>query len=518
MAAHSKFLKPANAPLLLLLVVFIYFACLYTRALFLSPISFDEEFFVWGGWLMTQGDVPYRDFFEPKPPVIFFANYLGLILFGFKDSLFRIIPTVLALTSLFSFYLALLKRKLAPWLAALLTAQVALWLLGPEFHDSGLNDSETYGFAFTLLGFSLGSLSASLEIPSRQIALQILSGICFGLAVFSKELFVFSVIPAGLIVALRQNGGGWRWRQLVFSTTGALSVAIALFLYLVTHSAFGPYLDLIGFYRTFADNYCIDTGFFPRVSGFLVLPASWSRLHNTFYNVRHLALVLALGVVLLVLTLRRGSSATKYIELAIALLAIVLGMIAVSVGHCFWVHYFLLGTTGLVLFSMIGAEALSRSLSERGAIASVIAFAALSALFLFVAQGPTKMVLKKRLDFPEISWDPLLIQTIEQHSKPGDYILTTEGPLLYVATNRKSPLVVNFFVDEMLLYGTAENPVLQMAVLRKDLEKHLPKVCYFPTWLRTRQDNYHQLLFDPLLLKHNYTRVNDLIWYLPDAN
>jgi hypothetical protein len=515
--ARSKLVKPANALMLVLLVVFTYFIYLHTRARLLSPIRFDEESFVWGGWLMTQGGVPYRDFFDPKPPVIFFANYLGLTLFGFKESLFRIVPTVLALASIFFFYLALLKRKIVPWLTALLTAQVALWLLGPEFHDSGLNDTETYGFSFTLLGFSLGSLSGSLKVRSRQIALQLLSGICFGLAVFSKELFVFSVIPAWLIVARRQREGGWSWRQLVFSTAGVLAVTIALLIYLVSHSAFGPYLDLIGFYRTFAANYCIDIGLFPRVSGLSVLLSSWSSLHDVLYNFRHLAFVLTLWGAPLVLIRRSANSLPRRIELAIALVAVVLGMIAVSIGHCFWVHYFLMGTTGLVLLSVTGAEALSRFLSEKGVLASVAAFAGLSVLLLFVGYGPTKVVLKKEPIFQHVPWDPLLIQTIEQHSKPGDYILTTEGPLLYVAMSRKSPLGINCFVDETLPYVTAQNRVLRMEILRENLEKHLPKVCYFPAWLRPRQDNYHQLLFDPLLLKYNYTKVNDFIWYLPDA-
>lgn len=516
MAAFSRLLKPANAVPLPLLGTLAYFVHLYLHARFVAAISFDEESVVWGGWLMTQGGVPYRDFFEPKPPVIFFANYLGLLFFGFKDFLFRIVPTILALASILFFYLAIVKRKVVPWLAALLTGQVALWLLGPEFHDSGLNDSETYGLAFTLLGFSLGSLSASLEVQARKLPLQILSGICFGLAIFSKELFLFSVAPAWLLAARRRETRGWGWRQLLFSAMGAAAVALAFLIYLAGHSAFGPYLDLVGFYRTFAANYCIDIGQFPRVSGFSVLLPSWEILHRVLYNFRHLAFALALWVALLVLIRRSNNAAARRIEIAVALAAVVLGMIAVSIGHCFWAHYFLLGITGLVLLSLIGAEALNGFLSGKGTIASVTAFSGLLALLLVVGYDPTKEVLKERPAFQHMPWDPLLIQTIEQHSKPGDYILTTEGPLLYVALNRRSPLGINFFVDEILPYVTAENRVLQMDILRANLEKHLPKVCYFSPWLRSRQDKYHELLFDPLLLKYNYTKVNDFIWYLPD--
>jgi hypothetical protein len=511
MTRLSTFRLAANALLLLALLVL---ACFYTRARFLAPITLDEEFVIWGGWLMTQGGVPYRDFFEPKPPVIFFANYLGLVLFGFKDSLFRIVPTVLAVTSIVFFYFALLKRKVIPWLAALLGAQVALWLLGPEFHDSGLNDTESYGFAFTLLGFSLGSLSSSVSGRSKTIALQILSGICFGLAIFSKELFVFSVLPAWLIAARVPQKGRWDSHQLLYSAAGALAIALAVLMYLVGHSALAPYLDLLGFYRAFAANYCIDIGQFPRVSGFAVLLASWKLLHGVLYNFKHLAFVLALWAAAPLLVWRRPA---RRIELAIASIAVVLGMVAVSIGHCFWPHYFLMGTTGLALLSLLGAEALSEFLSEKGVAASVTTFAILSALLLFIGHAPTQKLLAKKEVFQYVPWDAILHETIEQHSKPGDYILTTEGPLLYVVTNRKNPLPLNFFVDEILPYVTAENRGLQMDLLRANLEEHLPRVCYFPPWLRGRQDKYRELLFDPLLRKYHYTRVNDFIWYLPDA-
>jgi hypothetical protein len=501
----------ANALLLSILLLLAWF---YVRARFLAPISFDEEFALWGGWIIMQGGVPYRDFFEPKPPVIFVGNYLGLALFGFKDSLFRIVPTVLVLASIAFFYLALLKRKLTPWLAMLLTAQVALWFLGPEFHDSGLNDSESYGFAFTLLGFSLGSISSSLNGRARAIAVQLLSGACFALAIFSKELFVFSVAPAWLLAVCNRQNGRWDLRHLLLSGAGALVVVSALLIYLITHSALGPYLDLLGFYRTFAANYCIDIGRFPRVSGFSVLLVSWKFLHGAFYNFRHLAFILALWVALLFLIRR---SPARRGELAIASLSVVLGMVAISVGHCFWMHYFLLGTTGLVLLSLIGAEALSSFLSKKGAAASVISFAVLSALLFFVGYAPTKDVLKKKALFQHAPWDPVLHETIERHSRPGDYILTTEGPLLYVVTNRKNPLPLNSFVDETLPFVTAENRVLKMELLRANLEKNLPKVCYFPPWLRPRQDKYHELLFDPLLRKHDYTKVNNSVWHLPEA-
>lgn len=492
---------------------------IFSRAHFFAPIKLDEEAFIWYGSLILDGRVPYREFFEPKPPVIFFTNALGLKLFGLEGHLFRIVPTAVALASLLLFYLAMRQRRIGSWLAALLTAQVVLWLLGSDFHDSGLNDTETYGFAFTLLGFSLSSLSNSFKAVSSRIAGQVLGGVFFGLAVLSKELFVFSVIPAWLMAARRADHGGWEWRNLFWSAVGSIGTGLLFLAYLLYHSALIPYFELAKFYRQFAANYCMDIGRFPRLSGLSVLKPSWKMLHETLYDFRHLAFVLALwGCFLPSLIIRENAKlAVRWGEFAIALAAVVLGIVAISAGYCFWRHYFLMGTTGLLLLSVIGAEAIGRFLSKRTWPLSLIAILCLSVLFFWVAKDSTRQMAAGAHTFTVLRWDPVVVETINQHSKPGDYILSTETPLIYVALNRKAPLGTQMFFDEVLPYLSIGNPMLSMESLRNGLEKNLPKVCYFASWARNRQEKHHQLLFDPLIAKYHYVKVNDRLWYLPDG-
>ncbi len=501
----------ANALLLSFLTVFIY---LFARSRFLAPISWDEEVFIWYGSLINAGGVPYRDIFEPKPPVIFFANALGLALFGFKDLLFRIVPTTVAVSSILCFFVAMIRRRVVPWLSILLTAQIALWLLGSDFHDTGLNDSETYGFAFAILGFSLGSLAAG----SRRSVLPVLSGICFALAVLSKEFFVFSVVPAWLIVARRLEDRKLDGRQLLLSAAGGIAIGIVFLTYLMAHSAFGCYLDLLRFSKTFAANYCIDIGRFPRVTGLSVIIPSWKMLHAELYNFAHLGFVLPLWAAALLLTLRKLKERSRTADLAIAIVALVLGMVGVSVGYCFWKHYFLIGTAGLLLPSVLGAEAVSDYISTRDWRSSLALFIALSGLFLFVAKTPTQIIFAEKLSGYSPPWDSLVTETIEKHSKPGDYILATEGPVIYVAMNRRNPIPVGGPADDILPYMAAANPTLQMESLRAELEKHLPKVCYFAGWFRPHQKKWHELLYDPLLAKYHYIKVDDRLWYLPDSH
>src|SRR3954465_12902350 len=41
-------------------------------------IDFDESHFVWGGWCINKGLVPYLQFLEFKPPILFLTHALAL--------------------------------------------------------------------------------------------------------------------------------------------------------------------------------------------------------------------------------------------------------------------------------------------------------------------------------------------------------------------------------------------------------------------------------------------------------
>lgn len=496
-----------------LLGVLIY---ILARSRFYAPINFDESAFLWYGWLVNGGAVPYRDIFEPKGPIIFFVNAWGLSLFGLENFLFRIVPTTAAIASIIVFYVALKKRAIVDWLAVLVVGQVALWLIGNDFHDTGLNDSETYGFAFTVMGLSLGSIASSLQRRSLRIMLQVLSGICFGLAVLTKELFVLSVVPAWLFLGLGHGKKKRDWSGLALSATGVAFTAVLFLGYLLSHAALSAYFEELRFSRGFAATYCIDVGRFPRVTGLAVVRESWAMLHGQLYNFDHLAFVLALcGLIFFCgWTMRQ---AVGFSRLGVAAVAVVLGMVSISIGHCFWRHYFLMGATGLLMLMIMGADATSRYLREASWRRNLLVSAVLVAAFGFVSWTPLKTMAAESYSRRVASWDPLVSEVIEQHSAPGDYVLAPGAPTIFVAFNRQNPYPLGGPSDVILAYEPTFPPSLRMDALRKQLEQNLPKVCYFPEWFEPQQRQFHELLYDPLLRKHNYVRVNDTLWHLPDA-
>lgn len=508
--AHKRWQWAVLGAGILALIVF-----LGARSRFCAPVNFDEASFLWYGTVLNAGGIPYRDIFEPKGPVIFFANALGLSLFGLSNFQFRIVPTAVAIASIFLLYLALLKRQILHWVSLLVAIQVALWLLARDFHDTGLNDTETYGFALTLIGLSLGFLARSARLQSTRAVLHIGSGIVLGVAVLTKELFVFSVVPAWLFLGFREDNRRFDWRSLVLSASGVILTAAVFIGYLVSHSALRGYFHELEFARRLAADYYADIGRFPKITGISVVSNSWRMLHEELYNLDHLAFVLTLCAVAWV-THWVTKAAINPRRVSVAVIAVLLGIVAISVGYCFWKHYFLMGATGLVLLAIVAADRVSNYLKAASRGVNVIAGLVLFAALAFVGWGPIASMLAESYSPRVANWDPIVTEIIEQHSAAGDYVLAPGVPTILVALHRRNPYVLAGPSDNILPYVPALPSRCQVDSLRQQLEQNLPKVCYFPAWFRPEQKLCQQWIYQPVLSKHNYKKVDETLWYLAD--
>src|SRR5208282_3377929 len=87
-----------------------FFAILNARFLH-NGVNYEESFFVWGGWSILKGRVPYRDFIEYKPPLLFLTHALAQKIFGFEHFEYRTFLAYLPLSSLLALQLALVSRR-----------------------------------------------------------------------------------------------------------------------------------------------------------------------------------------------------------------------------------------------------------------------------------------------------------------------------------------------------------------------------------------------------------------------
>src|SRR5580692_2208103 len=214
-----------------------------------TPSGFDESYFVWEGWAVNHHLVPYRDFIEFKPPVVFWMNGLALRLFGASGFGFRwlfVLSLVLATVLLF---VVLCRRGSDRALAFLAAFAVAFATMAPHLHDTGLDDSETIGMLFFLYG-----MTALLWVGALGDFTVVLGGALLSLAVLSKEPYAFPVLATWAtlgFLAREERGLAWR-RYAALTTLGVTLVVVPVLLYLVATRALPFYLRDVRLYFSYA--------------------------------------------------------------------------------------------------------------------------------------------------------------------------------------------------------------------------------------------------------------------------
>jgi len=133
-------------------LLFVMGGCLLLSLLYCPPFDMfydDKEIFRYTGLVIRNGGVPYRDFFDHKPPLIFFLNAAGLLLGSW--GLWLIDTFLVLLATLLFFDLAKKYRLPYPWLAPLFFNLILRNYLFCE----GIGMTREYTAIFLLIAFSL---------------------------------------------------------------------------------------------------------------------------------------------------------------------------------------------------------------------------------------------------------------------------------------------------------------------------------------------------------------------------
>jgi hypothetical protein len=110
------------------------------RFVSMSP---DSGVFAYAGKLITEGKLPYRDFFDHKPPLVYYLNAIAIYLMGVTPwSIWWLDVIYLSITGIVLF---LLLHKITGLFPAVLGAGIFIFtLMTPKFFLGG-NLTETYG-------------------------------------------------------------------------------------------------------------------------------------------------------------------------------------------------------------------------------------------------------------------------------------------------------------------------------------------------------------------------------------
>ena len=207
--------------------------------------SRDSGVFLYVGWRLLMGDVPYRDVWDHKPPLIYFVDALGLSIT--PDSLWGVwmIEGIFIFATFLVLY-RLLEREFNVYAAiggSILLASGLLTILARG------NVTEEYALLFQALCFLLIAKAAKADFPSH---LSFWIGVSGGLAFNFKQTTIGVLIAYGLfLLAFRFAQRKLPLRDVGMLAVGWLLPSLLIVLYFASQKALSDFWEQAYLYNFF---------------------------------------------------------------------------------------------------------------------------------------------------------------------------------------------------------------------------------------------------------------------------
>jgi len=148
--------------------------------------NWDSFIFETSGWFITQGLVPYRDFWDHKPPGIHVLDAFVVAAAGDAWPGFEMLQVVNAFVLAAAFAACVLASGCGTVATAGGTLLMTLAFYAPEVYQGG-NRAEEFGATLVILGLALRQAGGGRS--------GLAAAACLGAAPFFKEPFIFSIAP-----------------------------------------------------------------------------------------------------------------------------------------------------------------------------------------------------------------------------------------------------------------------------------------------------------------------------------
>jgi hypothetical protein len=204
-------------------------ALLMTLGMLCYPAGYDQAVFQIGGELVRGGGIPWRDFLDTKPPLVFYLFSISNWLFGANDWSFRLVDVLLQLCSAYYLY-RVARRYLSSDFSQFASAVYLMMYAALGFWHT----AQVEGFVSFLI---VACIDLSLRRASK------LHAVLFGLCLLLLFLFKFTLVlaPLGMLFWLIRTKQQGRWG---FASTALLSSLLMLAVIVV----FLSFMGLLGQY------------------------------------------------------------------------------------------------------------------------------------------------------------------------------------------------------------------------------------------------------------------------------
>jgi hypothetical protein len=479
----------------------------------------DEGYFVWCGWSLLKGRVPYRDFMEFKPPFVFLTYALALKLHGLAEFGYRRFFIYFPLASILALQAALLTRRVDKLLAmGLSLALIHLWVTH-AFHDYALSDTESIGLAYYFLGTAV--LFARTRFVRVTPALGTALLIC---CTQSKDPFLPCVVvtwaacflAADRVGTLRQDAIAYVKRSFI----GGAVVVVGLCIYMIPTGAMSAYIKMVKrytvIYRDPVLSFCVAGGVFKPTTPLNDLLRQAQALVHDYANLSTMGFLLPFAACLVIFARRRTLPL-----FALALATLGTSVLAVTASNCPWKHYYNMLLGGLFFALAVGLDAMTeRFRASAPSMRWVVRVAMLTALVITIwprVDAEAHAYGTRKLESPMTQEPgPHVYDLIRQNTTPEDRIVTNGNPILYVQVDRTSGVRESNFLDPILGYYEGATDEAKLRPVWDEMEKSRPKIIVLDPSFMYARGRHHRALFAPYLAKHRYKQLTDNVYLRQD--
>ncbi len=182
--------------------------------------SDDKEIFKLTGFLIKKGAVPYKDFFDHKPPLIFFYNYLGAIVGSWG---LWLLDAALVLYASLQFLKLNIRHKIV-WPVVL---PILFNLILRNHYSYGIGMTREYTTIFLLLAFCLVMGSARF----KYFWLGLLAALIF----FMQQDQTIILAPFVIYLLFTNNEPLGPLKKIAHLLLGGLAILLPIVMYFILH-------------------------------------------------------------------------------------------------------------------------------------------------------------------------------------------------------------------------------------------------------------------------------------------
>lgn len=326
----------------LLIFLAVQLSILPYSPIFSSLVQRDSGVFSYIGWRILNGEIPYRDVWDHKPPLIYYLNAMGQMLSPGSQWGIWIIQCIFLLVAAYLGF-QIIKKTFGVWVA---TFTLFSWMLTVNFIMPGGNFTEEYALPFQFLCLYLIYSGNQFPISNHK---SFLYGVLFATIFFFKQTNIgigIAIVIYFLLISIRKQDFRALLKVLINILFGFLTITGVICIYFLINGAISDFWEEVFHFNFVYTNHDLFSG------------AYLSLINSLFLIISGLLIFSVIGYFSAIISLRRKEYTSQGVSALwiVCLLDVPIEFILIDLSGRGYSHYYLSLLPSLVILASLGLQ------------------------------------------------------------------------------------------------------------------------------------------------------------------